>query len=459
MHEQSELVSLHWVERLVSYKIIRVGFSGGLDSTVLLHQLACIPELTGKLSAVHVHHGLSVNADAWQTHCEHFCGTLGVPLIVSSVKLDPSSNIEERARLARYGVFELLSEENDCLLLGHHCNDQAETLLLHLLRGTGIDGLAAMPEIRALAKGKGDLIRPFLSVTRDALEHYAKAHQLQWIDDESNQNLDYSRNFIRHHVLPLMGKKWPNVVKNLAGCANHCQAAKVNLDALAVIDCPELSDADFPSDILPLDALPLHDENRLINVLRVWLKRNNMQSPGSKLFDRLIHDVIYSKVDSIASVSWSGVIIRRYQRRLYLLKGNMINMLENRIWSDFPASISLSDQMHLSAEPSAHGIWIPEKSCVEVRFRQGGEMFQWHGQTKTLKKLLQEWGVPPWQRNRIPLIYVDNCLKTVVGFAKASQEKPLDRKDKKFTFHLRNVTARRVLLTLGERSDLSSGSR
>lgn len=428
MHNHGGLLSLHWVERLTHYKTIRVGFSGGLDSAVLLHQLAQIPEFFGKLSAVHVHHGLSVNADAWQMHCEHFCDSMGIPITVHSVKIDNCSNIEERARLARYHVFESLLEENDCLLLAHHCNDQAETLLLHLLRGAGIDGLAAMPEIRPLAKG--DLIRPFLHLTRETLESYANTHQLRWIDDDSNQNLDYSRNYLRHQVLPLLSEKWPNVVRNLARCANHCQGAKINLDALAALDCPEISGIVSRSSVLSLDALPLHDTIRLINVLRVWLKQNNIQSPSAKTIDRIVRDVVFSQADRMPSVSWSDVVIRRYQRRLYISNCNVIETIKNRVWNDFPSSILLDEGMYLYATPSEQGLWIPEEHCVEVRFRQGGELFQWHGQTKILKKLLQEWGIPPWQRNRIPLVYVNNCLKAVVGFAIADQEKDLNRETK-----------------------------
>ena len=180
------LLSLEWLSRLNHFNTIFIGLSGGLDSTVLLHVLVSHPSLFPKLVPVHVNHGLSENADYWQIHCEQFCHKLDLSLITRSVQFNREANIEEGARIARYSVFSSLITAQDCLILGHHLDDQAETLLLQLFRGAGIDGLAAMSELSQFGLGK--LARPFLNHSRAQLEHYADLHQLSWIEDESNQD-------------------------------------------------------------------------------------------------------------------------------------------------------------------------------------------------------------------------------------------------------------------------------
>ena len=196
------LLADDWQQSLANYNTLFVGFSGGLDSTVLMHCMASHPALVAKLRAVHVHHGLSVNATAWQAHCQQFCDALGIQLMVLKVTCNNRANIEESAREARYAAFSSLLSDNDCLLLAHHCDDQAETLLLQLLRGAGIDGLAAMPSVNNLSKGQ--LVRPFLQHSRQRLEAYAHQHRLAWINDESNQNSDFSRNYLRNEIMPLL---------------------------------------------------------------------------------------------------------------------------------------------------------------------------------------------------------------------------------------------------------------
>jgi tRNA(Ile)-lysidine synthase len=409
------LLTRDWCLSLTHYQTLSVGFSGGLDSTVLLHAIAQQPHLIGKLQAIHVHHGLSANADAWQSHCQQFCKTLSVPLHVRNVQFAADANIEERARLARYQVFASLLAENDCLLLGHHADDQAETLLLQLFRGAGIDGMAAMASIGTLAKGV--LGRPLLHHSRDELEAYAYHHQLTWVDDESNQNSAFSRNYLRHQIMPLLREKWPNVGASLARSASHCQQAKQNLEALAEIDYVELNKQ---RDQLLLQPLLILSPERLANVLRVWLKNNQVRYPSAIVLKRLMDDVIFAREDALPSIEWDGIVIRRYQQVLYLLKESASRQPAWISWSAFPAPLRLSEDDYLSASrcsSAEQGVNIPENSRVEIRFRQGGELFHWHGQTKQLKKLLQEWHIPPWQRDKIPLLYIDDELAAVVGFA------------------------------------------
>lgn len=407
----TDLLDADWRDRLANYRTLLVGFSGGLDSTVLLHNIASQPSLASKLSAVHIHHGLSSNADAWVAHCQTVCNELSIPLITHKVVLAQDANIEEQARLARLAVFKTLLNENDCLLLGHHREDQAETLLLQLFRGAGIDGLAAMPAVKPF--GSGELVRPFLHHSRALLEAYASQHQLNWVDDESNVNTDFSRNYLRHQVMPILRARWPSVATNLARSAAHCQQAKANLNALAAIDSAELA---ILGNTLSLATLPIQNHARCANVLRAWLTHNEIKLPSTHTFNRLISEVIFASEETQPCVEWNGISIRRYQQTLYILKKRATTFPVHVQWSLFPKPIQWGERgEYVHAVPAKTGLHVPEGRQVNLRTRLGGETFYWHGQTKALKKLLQQWHVPPWLRDTLPLIYIDDELVAVFG--------------------------------------------
>ena len=411
----------NWLVQLASYHKLWVGFSGGLDSTVLLHALATQPCLKNKLSAIHIHHGLSRHADTWVKHCQRVCDGLSIPLIVERVAFAQRSNIEEQARKARYAAFIALMGSEDGLALAHHADDQAETLLLQILRGAGVDGLAAMPASKPL--GQGVLVRPFLHHSRASLETWACSHQLSWIEDESNQEHVFSRNYLRHQVMPLLRQRWPAAVANMARTAAHCQQAKINLQALAELDCTALM-----SPTLSISSLDQQlDYPRFVNLLRVWLTNNQVRLPSTTTLNRIINEVIFANQDAMPCVEWDDTSIRRYRDTLYLFKNNLepwIPRLERGIqgahqrlmWSQFPTPLQWNAHC-LSATPMDKGLYVPPGSKIEVRFRQGGELIFLRGQTKALKKLWQQWHVPPWQRDLVPLIYIDDELAAVVGFA------------------------------------------
>lgn len=415
------LLSSQWLGRLSQFKTLVVGFSGGLDSTVLLHVLASYPSLKSRIKAVHINHSISPNASAWQTHCEQFCLSYDIESIVQSVQFDCSANIEDRARQARYAVFKSLIGSDDALLLAHHQDDQAETVLLQLVRGAGVDGLAAMSESCFFAEGA--LIRPFLSHSRKHLEHYASEHQLTWVEDESNQDINYSRNFLRQKVMPLLVEKWPGVVGNLAQAALHCQQAKANLEELACLDLAgDLPNASCNTMIfgqtLPIDSLISLSFDRLANVLRLWLKKNQTKPPSTKTFRRLYEEVILARYDAMPCVSWGDVQVRRYQKTLFLEKNNVIGRPNDIEWHAFPNPLGIPVlSIGLSAIKSSSGLKVSPGARVQVRFRQGGETMIWRGQTKELKKLMQDWKIAPWLRDRWPLIYIDDQLAAVVGLA------------------------------------------
>lgn len=377
--------------RLARHTRIVLGLSGGLDSMVLLHVLLQAPELSQKLHAVHIHHGLSPHADAWQAHCEQVCAVYAMPLTVKHVHLDKhQSNLEEAARDARFQMFEACIQNNDCLVLAHHQDDQAETLLLRLFRGAGIDGLAAMQTYRAF--GHGFIARPLLDTSKQVLEQYAKTHGLVWVDDESNQERKFSRNYVRHEIIPRVQQSWPRAREAISSCAKHCQEAQANLNDLAYLDCPELALKQDKLSLAALSALPLR---RLKHVLRVWFKNQGLKAFSAAKLEVLIQAVVLAKPDAMPLMKLGGVTVRRYRDALYLVR----DVAQ-------PKSFAMPSGLH-----------VPEGAHVEVRFRTGGEAIVLHGQTKSLKKLFQAWGVPPWVRDMIPLIFVDNTLAAVLDFA------------------------------------------
>lgn len=406
------LLDANWLRKLTLYKKIFVGFSGGLDSTVLLHSLAIHPSLHNQLTAVHIHHGISPNAVAWQQQCQQFCQEYKIPFITQQVEFERHANIEDQARNARYQAFANLLTREDCLLLGHHLDDQAETLLLQLCRGAGIDGLAAMQAIKTFAQG--DLLRPFLQYSRKILEDYALDQQLKWIDDESNLNTDFSRNYLRHQVLPLLEQRWPAVINNLVRTTHHCQQAQANLDDLAKIDCPALNQCSM---MLPLSQIKSLSHARLSNVLRVWLKVNKIKLPNTLIFNRVISEVIEAKEDAKPQVVWKEGCVRRYQQVLYLSNNEPPVFFQSQRWISFPQTLIINGLIRLQVKKTNKGLVLPDSAQIEIRFRQGGELFHWHGQTKHLKKLFQEWHIPPWQRDSIPLLYVNRQFAGVIGYA------------------------------------------
>jgi tRNA(Ile)-lysidine synthase len=389
-----------------------IAYSGGLDSEVLLHHLVTLRKhYPLKLKAIHVHHGLSENADHWSEHCLKKCEALKVELIIRKITLpeDPGKSREDLARQFRYAVFAELLAENDLLLTGHHQNDQAETVLLQLFRGAGPKGLAAMPRFKRL--GAGWHARPLLDYTRDELKEVAKAAQLTWIEDESNTNIDYSRNFLRHQILPLLQTRWPTVTRILARVAENCADAQ---EVLATIIQEDLDVArGSVKNTLSVEQLKKFQPERQRIIIREWLHQNRLKAPSAKKMQRILIDMLQAREDKSPCVQWGDITLRRY-------RGNIILIQNPRL-----PELAVSTILWKGDEPLAiPGLGIlqttlPSKTRqVAVRFRSGGEYCRLPGRSihHSLKKLFQQWGVPPWQRDQIPLIFVDEELAVVVGY-------------------------------------------
>lgn len=397
-----------WLPVLQSFSKLWTGFSGGLDSTVLLDNLARHRALLPPIHAIHINHGISPHAAAWQAQSAEFCDRIAIPFFSHRVNFDKGGNIEEAARTARYEIFRATIQPGEALLLAHHADDQAETLLLQLFRGTGINGLAAMPEIMDFAPGR--LLRPLLGIRRKTLENYAVARELTWVEDESNLDEKFSRNYLRHAVIPMLEQKWPGLVGNINRTARHCQEALANLETLAALDLAAASE--YP-DRLSLERLENFSRARIMNCLRFWLKKNHFRLPSTAAMEAMHKAFFSSRTDAEPDILLEDRRLRRYQNTLYLTEKHFPPLPEKTPWAEV-AKLSQLLGYDLFARAQELNLTIPENAQAEIRFRKGGEVIFQQGQHKDLKKLLQAWKIPPWLRNRIPLLYVDNCLMAVL---------------------------------------------
>ncbi|USW95100.1 tRNA lysidine(34) synthetase TilS [Pseudomonas proteolytica] len=395
-----------------------IAFSGGLDSTVLLHLLADLAKNQSlpHLQAIHVHHGLQAAADAWPAHCQAVCDAAGVSLRVMYVCVQPGASLERAARDARYQAFAEAIGPGELLLTGQHRDDQAETLLFRLLRGAGVRGLAAMPAQRPL--GEGHLVRPLLDVSRAELEVYARAQQLSWIEDPSNSDPRFSRNYLRHQLFPLLTARWPQAVNTLARTAGHLAEAQGLLDELAQLDvqAAQLPSA-FPWLALPSLALaPLRDLSgaRQRNALRYWL------APLTPL------------PDSEHWVGWNTLRDAKADAQpVWRLADGQLHRCNDRIWW-VPAVWSEFSDTQLSWSRPQNPLQLPgngqlyfsghaPEGPLSIGYRQGGEVMEVPGRgRRDLKRLLNESAVPGFIRGRLPLLYQGSRLLAVANLARAS---------------------------------------
>lgn len=399
-----------------SEKTYWVAYSGGFDSHVLLS--LCV-ELRNtfpiKFRAIHINHGVSPNAEKWSMHCAYVCERVGIDYVERTIKinLSPGKSLEEAAREKRYAIFAEYLSEGDILLTAHQQDDQAETVLLQLMRGAGPKGLAAMPVIKPFARGFHG--RPLLNFPRTALQQYADERQLKWIDDESNFNVKLTRNYIRHEILPLLKKRWPAVTNTISRSAAHCAEAQVLLEEFAVEERQKVKGShDFT---LSVEKLLQLDSARQRLILRSWIQQLEHPIPDARKIESIINNVLTAAWDRLPCISWKETELRRYRDDLYLMVPLSEHDTQKRYSWDLikPLALSGIGVLH-SSSIYGRGLRADIKQ-VSVRFRQGGEIAALPERgCHTLKNLLQEWDVLPWERNRIPLIFVEKKLAAAVGY-------------------------------------------
>ena len=418
----AELLAPH----LPKHSHILIGLSGGIDSVVLLHLLHSIaPRFSWRLSALHVHHGISPNANEWAAFCADLCARYGIRLHIERVDIAPlrdEHGIEAAARRLRHAAF----AEQDCdfVALAHHADDQAETLLLQLLRGAGVKGAAAMPVLSKaegplVRQGRPAIVRPLLKATRAELEAYAQQHDLNWIEDESNADDSYPRNFLRHRVLPLLADRFPAYRETLPRSAGHFAEAAELQDDLAQIDA-QGAVADGSLDIAALRKL---SAARSRNLLRHFLHTQGAPMPQAVQLASMLSQLLEARGDASVCVAYGGWEVRRYRDRVCVqpMPGvfdhdySVVWKGENELfWPALGENISFRQVM-------GQGISLAKlrSGKVELRLRSGGESLRPRNgaATRSLKNLLQEHQVPPWQRERLPLLYCGDELVCVLGVA------------------------------------------
>lgn len=418
-HPSNDL--LHALPELPVRGRLWMAFSGGLDSTVLLDLLVrCGRVDPARVTALHIHHGLQAEADAWAQHCQQQCEQRGVELQVVRVAIDTDSNVEAAAREARYRVFTERLQAGDSLLLGHHADDQSETLLLRLLRGAGVRGLAAMPQSRPL--GEGALMRPLLGVPRSQLEVYARQRGLLWIEDGSNNDPRFERNFLRHQVLPLLQQRWPGVKRVLGRNAALQAEADLLLQELAEEDLARcVSAVAAEESALSLPALWRLSPPRQRNLLRHWLRSQGAEVPELRQLNRWLEDLARAAVDRQPQLRWGRWCMCRYRDQLHLKSWEpgssalCADVVEAGLQWDLQQPLRLPGGTLQAEAVRGAGLRLAPGLSVLVRLRQGGERIRPQGQahSRTLKKLLQEASIPPWERARLPLIHLNDELVAV----------------------------------------------
>ena len=392
-----------------------VAFSGGIDSTVLLHALAK-SATPAEIIALHIDHGLHPDARQWQQHCRSFAGDIGVAYETRTVTVaeKPAHGPEADARRVRYGAFAGMVRTGDCLLSAHHEDDQAETLLLNLMRGSGPAGLAGIG--RQQSFGRGRLLRPLLGVSRDEIEAYAALHELNWIDDPSNEDSRFDRNFVRNEIMPGLAARWPAVSNRLRRSAELVGESSELLNELADIDLATLG---VPQK-LSVGGLLTLSAARQRNVLRRAVRLCGLPPlPSTRAF-QIISEMLPARTDAQPLVTWDGACVRRYRDHLYVLASVPATGsagLTGTLRPGDPAvclgeglrTLMLSAGVDRGIQPDL------AENGLTIQFRDGGETIRPddQGPTKKLKKLLQEEGIVPWMRSALPLLYAGEKLVAV----------------------------------------------
>ena len=410
-----------------SAKVLWVAYSGGCDSHALLYSLNSLrSELSSEIKAIHINHGLSPLANEWEEHCKIVCKQLNISY--TAIKVDASSkklgnknkSPEEAARYARYAEWKKLINKDEVILLAHHQDDQAETVLLQLLRGSGVKGLAAMPAQQKFSQGL--LCRPMLGFLREEIQAYAAEQNLNWIDDPSNFDTDFDRNFLRHEVVPLLESRWPALKRTLSRTATHTAEADHLLTELAEQDWLKVKN----NNQIKIGSLIELDKKRQRNVVRYWLASiSKVTLPDTNHLQRILDEVLTASEDAVPEVIWRGGEVRRFQGLLYAQEKNRVpeNNLE-LTWKDLEKPLVINSTGLILTASSSIGDGLSQSklksSEISLKFRQGGESCRpvGRGQTHQLKKLFQEWQVPPWLRASVPLIYVNGELAEVVGYCR-----------------------------------------
>ena len=375
-------------------KNIVIALSGGIDSVVLLHFLNS--HYPGNIRAVHINHNLSKHSKDWSLFCKELCHKQGVEFKSIDVNIKTSSNIEENARKKRYNSLKSELSKNEVLCTAHHQEDQSETFLLQLFRGSGVAGLASMPKMKSFADSF--LYRPFLNISKQLIVDYATKYNLDWVEDDSNNNLNFKRNLLRLEFIPKLESGFEGVIKNISRSAYHQSEALKLINDLAEIDIEKFNLViNHKIQVLPLTELP---ERRVANVLRYYIAQRGFLMPSNKVLTELI-SVLRAKDDAKVILKWHLYEVRRYDNELYFFDGE-----PDRSNEDCPLFNKLKDQTNFT-----------------IRFRQDGQRVRLKGKkhSSSLKKILQSANIPPWERDKLRMYYINDTLVGMESIGEMSE--------------------------------------
>jgi len=412
----TQVIEQYSAEFSATNKLV-LGFSGGVDSRVMLQLLAEYRQSKGcDVLAIHVHHGLSDNADKWAEQCKMWCQQLNIECVVERVVLETQGqSIEAAAREARYNAIAHHVNSGDLLLVGQHADDQIETFLLALKRGSGPKGLSAMAECMPFAGGK--LVRPLLNVTREQIEQYANALQLEWLEDESNQDTRFDRNYIRHCVTPLLTDRWPSIHRAVNRSAQLCAEQE---SLLAELLSDKLTKVIGTDNSLEIDGLEQESERVRSQLIRLWFERAHLPMPSREHLYAIWQQVAQAAQDANPILKLGDIEVRRFAGRLYHVGVSQ----DVSGWSSplvLNQAITLPDQLGglvVSSAPSGQiSLTEDQLSRLTVTFNPEGLSAhpQRRGHSRKLKKLFQEYQIPSWLRRRMPIIMCDEHVVAVVG--------------------------------------------
>ena len=409
------------LNELITNEIVSLGvtkftiaLSGGVDSMVLLDLLVKAKRSSDLVKAIHINHNLHQSSKEWVDFVKDACKKYKLPLIIESIKPKQEGfGLEAEARDQRYKKFKEIILDNECLLTAHHLDDQVETTLFRIFRGTGLDGLRS---IRKKDKfGKGLLCRPLINVPREAIEKYAKLNNIKWIEDPSNKNIDFDRNYLRNNIIPSIKKRWPEAQTTITRLSSLAENNQKLLEELAQEDIGKME----KFNALDLAILSNKSALRINNIFRFMIQKNNMGIPSLKVLEKGIETLLNSKSNS-PIVNWNRYSIRRYKNKLYFFNPDLQHddsrPLKMKWFID--ETINLGGNRGSIQARFIKGQGIALNKCpksLEIKYRKGGEQIKplGHKITKSLKNLFQENNVLPWVRDQIPLFYLDEELISV----------------------------------------------
>ena len=433
-------------EPLLSATHIVVAYSGGVDSHVLLHAIQRVkqdPQFNFHLSAVHIHHGLSQYADQWQAHCQKVCNQLKIDFQTANVSVvaQPRQSLEAQAREARYNKLVELAPANSQVLLGQHQDDQLETFLLQLKRGAGPKGLSGMnrawvSHCSTQADKQVGFYRPLLDNTQQAILDYAQQYNLSWCEDESNQNTDFERNFLRHDVLPVLQNRWPKIAHSVARSATLCAQQQSLLDEI----CDEkLQQIKVSANSLYLPTLKKLSRSWLHQLVRYWLSEQNIQSPSLGVLNQLGPEVLDAAEDASPVLQWNGWQFRRFDQQLFVIRAGFEKVIFNKVWKG-EKCIQLPNNMgnltftqnkntntHFKeantikmengqvdyTQTNSTQVNVPSQLTVNpnlgpIFIRTGGYSVRFKPvgchHSKPIKQWFKQWKVAPWLRESVVMI-------------------------------------------------------